>query len=121
VKKQKLKKYYFKNCTLKFSTSIRNSDETFSFTHHKIEDCYIIKTEDKATIEYIQQYGCELKYNKTRSKSAKFHGILIDEKQFHSLLNEMKFETKTNIDELTDDKLRQQKETEFYDFPIILK
>ena len=121
MKKEKPIKYFFKNCTLKFSTSIRNSDGSFSFTHHKIEDCYIITTEGKKTIEYIQQYGCKLKYNKTRSKSAKFIGKNVTEKEFRMLLNELKFETIENIQALNDAEIKKERCIEFYDFPIILK
>ncbi len=112
-------KYYFKNCLLKYTSSTRNFDGTFNLFFHKVEDCIVIKTEGKKTVEWITALGVELRYLKSRSKSLRFTGKQITEQEFHEILRERKFEVATAIDEIKEPEHKKQLRINFDNFPKI--
>lgn len=115
-----MNKKYFLKCDLKFTKSNRDANGNFNYQQIKVEDCLIITTEGKKTIEYITTVGAVLKLNKTRANKKKFDGLEVPKEFFESELRQRKFEVFESIQTIQDLKIKVQREKEFFNFPKTL-
>jgi len=116
---KKPEKKYFKNCVLKFTETTRNFDGTFNYFQKKIEDCYIILTEGKKTIEYIVIQGGFIKHSKKRGGNLKYTGRYITETDFQQCIRDEKFNVYEFILSIDDSVIKEKRLIDYETFSKI--